>query len=392
MTFAPRALCTRCRRPQAVCWCGQLTRLESRIHTVFLQHPRETKVAIGTARMAHLSLPNSELHQGVDFQAHARVRELAAQEGTALLFPGPTSILPHTLVDTPPKNLIVVDGTWALAGKIIHVNPFFKALPRIGLVPPRPSNYRIRKEPSDECVSTIEAVVHVLGALEGDEARFEPLLAAFDWMIDRQLEWQSKRPGPPRVRVKKSPRPRRDFQLHELMKRPEDVVALYGESNAYPIEAGMEGPAELIHLAALRPATNERFEAFIQPRRPLAPNAPVHLEVPPERFLQGESITDAIARFARFIRPNDLYCGWGPYARELLDTEGGPERAFSDVRVITARTIKRRPGGVEQAMRLMGRAELPESIGAGRAGRRLAALNALIKLLIEGETRRMREG
>ena len=42
---------------------------------LLLQHPREAKVAVGTARMAHLSLPNSELHTGVSFEAHPRVRE-----------------------------------------------------------------------------------------------------------------------------------------------------------------------------------------------------------------------------------------------------------------------------------------------------------------------------
>ena len=71
---------------------------------------------IGTARMAHLSLPNSELHQGVEFTSHARVRELAAANGTALLFPGDGAVDPSELAE-PPRTLIVVDGTWAQARK-----------------------------------------------------------------------------------------------------------------------------------------------------------------------------------------------------------------------------------------------------------------------------------
>jgi hypothetical protein len=36
---------------------------------------------------------------------------------------------------------------------------------------------------------------------------------------------------------------------------------------------------------------------------------------------------------------------------------------------------------VEQAVRLLGRAELPEPLADGRAGRRLASLAALLELL-----------
>ncbi|MFN7134575.1 MAG: DTW domain-containing protein, partial [Myxococcales bacterium] len=75
---AGRQICARCRRPQSVCYCTHLSPLSSRTRVVFLQHPREGKVAIGTARMAHLALPNSELHQGVDFSAHPRLQALAA--------------------------------------------------------------------------------------------------------------------------------------------------------------------------------------------------------------------------------------------------------------------------------------------------------------------------
>src|SRR6185295_2296194 len=84
-----RATCDRCRRPQATCYCQDLHPVPTRTHVVFLQHPRERRVAIGTARLAHLALANSELHVGVDFQGVDRVRALAAERSgeVALLFP-----------------------------------------------------------------------------------------------------------------------------------------------------------------------------------------------------------------------------------------------------------------------------------------------------------------
>lgn len=381
-----RDICLQCRRPKSVCWCDRIIPVLSRTRACFLQHPREGKVAIGTARMAHLSLPNSELHLGVDFGDHPRVRELAAQEGTALLFPGAGAVDPGALAQ-PPRTLIIIDGTWAQARKVVRRNPFLHALPRIGLKPPQPSNYRIRKEPSEDCVSTIEAVVHVLGALEHDPGRFRPLLGVFDRMVDVQLDYAERRPGPARIRRKLPCRPRLDGAVLELRARPLDVVAIYAESNAHATGSGVPGESELIQLLALRPVTGERFEAVIAPRRPLAPGAPLHLELPAERLLSGESVIDALSRFRAFVRDGDLFCGWGRYAMDLLRAESGPERAFSDLRLAAARHLRRRPGGVEQAIRLLGRADLPAPLGEGRAGRRLAALAALLELLSEAEPR-----
>jgi DTW domain-containing protein YfiP len=350
------------------------------VRTCFLQHPREGKTAIGTARMAHLSLPNSELHQGVSFEDHARVRELARAEGTALLFPGEGAIDPAALRGRPPSTVIVVDGTWSEARKVVRRNPFLQALPRLAFTPERPSTYRIRAEPSVECVSTIEAVVHLLGALTGSPERFRPILTAFDEMVDLQLAEQARRDGPPRRQARPSQRPRVDLPLEALRARPADVVALYAESTSV---SGVPGgdPGELVVLSATRPLTGERFEAVLAPRRPLDPEVPIRLELEAERLLGGEPLAAALARFRAFLRPDDLYCGWGPYALRLLTAEGAPRRDFADVRLALARRLRRRPGGVEQAVRLLGQAALPAPIGTGRAGRRLASLVEVLRLL-----------
>src|ERR1051326_45398 len=76
--FAPRRLCVRCLRPSSTCWCADLVPVATTTRVVFLQHPRESRVAIGTARMAYLALARSELHRGVGFETHTRVRALAA--------------------------------------------------------------------------------------------------------------------------------------------------------------------------------------------------------------------------------------------------------------------------------------------------------------------------
>jgi DTW domain-containing protein YfiP len=193
----PRAVCSRCRRAQSVCYCRHLTSIPTRTRIAFLQHTRERSVAIGTARMASLCLPNSELHVGVNWvgtRALARVLGDPARP-PALLFPGDDAI---DIVTDPPRGpitLVVVDGTWRQVKKVVRTNPPLAALPRYAFVPPRPSEYRIRHEPKDTYVSTIEALVHVLGALEGEPERFTALLTPFRAMIDAQLEYVARSPN-----------------------------------------------------------------------------------------------------------------------------------------------------------------------------------------------------
>jgi DTW domain-containing protein YfiP len=175
--------CLRCRRAESVCYCAYLVPIASRTRVVFLQHPKECRVAIGTARLAHLALPNSELHIGLAFGDPVSAR---LTDDAALLFPGDGALDPAALVELP-GTLVVLDGTWSQARKLLVANPSLAALPRIGLVPTRPSRYTIRREPAAHCLSTVEAVVETLGRLERDDARFLPMLRAFEHLVATQI-------------------------------------------------------------------------------------------------------------------------------------------------------------------------------------------------------------
>ncbi|MCP3138433.1 tRNA-uridine aminocarboxypropyltransferase [Pyxidicoccus xibeiensis] len=376
-----RNLCLRCRRPESACYCAQLPpRLETKTRVVFLQHPRERRVAIGTARMAHLALSNSELYEGVDFTGHARLEALAARpESVAVLFPGEDAISVEEACLNPPETLIVVDGTWPQAKKVVSRNPLLAGLPRIGFVPRRPSNYRIRSEPADHCVSTIEAVVEMLGILEGDPQRFDTMLRAFEYMVDTQLERQSQRTSPNRRRIYFGPwRP--PLELRSLADSFENLVVFYGEANAHP--EGTEAiPTELVHAVACRVATGERFEAIIAPEQPLARSTPLHVELSEETLLAGEPRAQALARFEAFLRPGDELAVWTTFALDLLWAGGVSKRPARNVRMATARALKGKAGGVEQAMELLRGPEVP-AWAPGRAGRRIRALESVVRELV----------
>jgi DTW domain-containing protein YfiP len=381
--LAHRPTCHRCLRPTAHCYCAHLTPIASRTRVVFLQHPREYRMPIGTARMTNLGLANSELHVGADLDLHPRVRELTDDPtGAALLFPDPDSIEPWALPGGPPATLVVLDGTWIQAKKMLARSRLLQRLPRVAFTPAAPGAYRIRREPAAHCLATVEAVVQVLGRLEDDPERFLPLLRAFEQMVEQQLHFKTARPNPyfhaPRVRPSDRERLRA-----ALSAAREHLVVVYGEANAHALEARPPRPPELLQLVAERFATGERYTAMLAPRRPLAASVPAHLELPPERFVGGESVASALERFAAFVRPTDRLCTWGRFTLDLLEAEGCTVPATINLRDVAARALERSPGGPEHAATAVaagGAARMPWS--DGRAGRRLAALATILERVI----------
>lgn len=323
---------------------------------VFLQHPRERHVAIGTARMAHLALEGSALVEGVTLDDHPLVSQEMMAGGAAVLFPGEEAQPLEAWRHAPPRALFVLDGTWAQARKLLKLNPRLAALPRVGFTPAAPGNYRIRKEPSDECLATIEAVASVLGILEGDPPRYQQLLVPFDYMVDRQLEAVRASAGARARFRRRRPEPLSASwcpELSPLLQRPERAVLLYGEANAQPRDARTTGAPELLHLVAVRPATKEQFEEIMAPRRRLGDDTARHLDLPTEVLLQGAEVGPALARFRAFLESaspdgsrDTLLCAWGPYARDLLVREGEPARGFVDLRALAARAWGRTSGGI----------------------------------------------
>src|SRR6185295_9268722 len=376
-----RATCARCRRPRATCYCQDLHPVPTRTHVVFLQHPRERRVAIGTARLAHLALANSELHVGVDFQSSDRVRALAAERSgdVALLFPSEGATDAPRL-SRPPSTLVVIDGTWPQAKKLLKLNPALLQLPRVGLRPRRPSNYRIRREPAEHCLSTVEAVAEVLSHMEGDEARFTPMLRAFDRMVDHQIEGRAARVGPGRKKRRRV-RARRQW-APEVSRHLDALVLVHGEANAPPFESRERFAPELVHLAALRPSTGARLELLVAPRNALGESIPRYLEIPAGELRAGASEADALRAWRDFAGEDAVVGAWGTFALELLRALGDGPRTSIDLRQGAIRALRgQKPGGVERAASLLTGRE-GTAVARGRCGRRLASLETVLEGLL----------
>jgi DTW domain-containing protein YfiP len=82
--------------------------------------------------------------------------------------------------------LVVPDGTWRKARKLLHLNPLLAALPRVTLAAGAVSRYRLRKAPGPGALSTVEAIAQALQVLETPTS-FEPLLRPFEALIEGQI-------------------------------------------------------------------------------------------------------------------------------------------------------------------------------------------------------------
>jgi DTW domain-containing protein len=379
--FEPRAVCTRCLRPESACYCKHLTSIGTATRVVLLQHPRERYVPIGTARMASLCLPNSELHVGVHWRG-SKVLERALSDPTrpaALLYPGAGAI--DVLVDPPkgPITLIVVDGTWWQTKKVVRENPDLARLPRYAFYPPSPSGYRIRREPDPACVSTIEALAYVLGALEGDAERFRALLTPFRAMVDVQIDCEARRLGA-RHRHKGASTPSPPPVPACLSDRFRDLVCVAGEANAWPYhshEREHAYPDELVQWVAFRPDTGDVFDFVRAPKHPLSPNTPRHIGLTADRLLGGGTTEELSERWRAFARETDVVCSWGRYGTSLFAANGGylpPARV--DLRHGARRAAKGKVGTLEEYSAAVGAAGSPPA-ASGRAGVRLAAITAI---------------
>lgn len=181
-----RPQCPRCLRPITHCLCALIPSLDSRTRVLLLQHPSEVNHALNTARLAALGLVNAELVVGEVFEDLQALLNPPGYQ-PRLLFPAEDAqpLQAYTPSDEP-LLLVVPDGTWRKARKLLHLNPLLAALPRVTLAEGAVSRYRLRKAPGPGALSTVEAIVQALQVLEAPTL-FEPLLKPFEALIDGQI-------------------------------------------------------------------------------------------------------------------------------------------------------------------------------------------------------------
>jgi DTW domain-containing protein len=183
-----RPACAACCRPLTHCLCALVPSLQPATQVVIIQHPSERHHALNTARLLALGLANARLVIAEQLDDDL-ASELADPDWrTELLFPGPevAQIAPSPF-DGRPRRLVLLDGTWRKARKLLYLNDVLRRIPQVTLPVGQASRYRLRKAPGPEALATIEAGARALSIIEPD-TDFQPLLKPFEALIEGQID------------------------------------------------------------------------------------------------------------------------------------------------------------------------------------------------------------
>lgn len=164
-----------------------------------LQHPAEQYQAKGTARLAQRCLQDCRLWVGESLADLADLQAWLAAKPTFLLFPvqdgQPTLSACDVAKHFVPSEVqvLLLDGTWRKAFRLLQTNPPLQRLPRLALHTQAASAYAIRKAPNAQSLSTLEAIYYALAEIEGDGAPFEGLRLALADFVAQRLAFTGQR-------------------------------------------------------------------------------------------------------------------------------------------------------------------------------------------------------
>ncbi len=194
-----RGTCYNCYRPQSSCMCKYINKIQTNTQFIILMHFKEfRKTKNGTGRFTYLSLPNSKIFIGIDFSNHKEINEIIDDKNNNcfILYPDNNSINLNTtnIQDGSKKNVIfIIDSTWACSVKMLRVSKNLHNLPRVSFTHTKISQFKIKIQPKEYCLSTIESTLCVLELLNNHnieniiQDKFEKFLEPFHKMIEYQL-------------------------------------------------------------------------------------------------------------------------------------------------------------------------------------------------------------
>lgn len=168
-------------------------------------HPQEAyKQRTGTGRLTSLSLDNSEIIIDCTFDENKRTQELINDENyfPMVLYPGDDAIYAETFEfsgNIRNKTLLIflIDATWHLARKMIKRSPSLMKLPKLSFSNEYRSQFQIKKQPADYCLSTIESSYYLIRELQKsgvcpEDLNPDGLLKVFEKLVDFQKKCEEK--------------------------------------------------------------------------------------------------------------------------------------------------------------------------------------------------------
>lgn len=169
-------------------------------------HPKEAKrQRTGTGRLACAGILGAEILVGIDFSQNDRLNALLFDERYVpfLLYPGKdaqnaTSPAIFEKLNGKTPLVVIIDSTWFCSKKMLRLSSNVSSLPKITFSGSYRSLFTFKREPSPECVSTIESCYYLIkefseaGIAKSDGSE-ESLIKAFKEMVRFQLQKENDR-------------------------------------------------------------------------------------------------------------------------------------------------------------------------------------------------------
>ncbi len=342
---------------------------------------RERFHAFNTARIVRKALTNATLWVDHNLALAKRLDTMSLHENVGVLYPSSESRLLSDLAPADrPKQLVIIDGTWHHAKTLMRDIPRLSALPHYQLRPSQPGRYRIRREPNDRALSTLEATAAAISDLEPDTAGLDQLVSAFDAMVQTQLD-----------------HPKADYGWRENRRRSKNamgiprailqdlpsVVVAYGESE--PGKAGCKRSPrgnenrQPVYWVAERVGTGESFRKLIRPRIDLPDDFLHHLGMARQAWDSALPAAGFAKAWSDFLQPGDTVVTYHASTMRLIQNMNALPKQNAILK-----SVKFDPTGEHKTLDSFLQAKgipAPDLNHPGRAGQRLANAIALVRYL-----------
>jgi DTW domain-containing protein YfiP len=182
--------CPRCEIRKQLCFCKFIPQIELKTRVLIFMHTLEQVLTTNTAKLVSRSLTNSEIRihgrkdeqvQVSDFHEDGRIPLLLYPSGHA------TELTADFVASLPgPVTLIVPDANWRQTKKFVRRESALAGIKHVRVPADPPTEYRLRIQPHESGLCTLEAIARAIGILESPDAQ-EKLELLLRVMVERTL-------------------------------------------------------------------------------------------------------------------------------------------------------------------------------------------------------------
>jgi DTW domain-containing protein YfiP len=191
MQSTKRTRCDNCYFLTKQCVCKWIPELSTRLNILILQDPKEAQHAKNTVSLLSLGLPSVECISTANQDVMRAALDHKDPAKWRLVFPSDDAEFIES-IDTDSiaeiEGLILLDATWRKAKKLYLTEPLLHTFKAVCFSRSPIGQYSIRKSPSVQALSTLEACAYAIEQVTGESMQplREFMVAAQEWQWRKQ--------------------------------------------------------------------------------------------------------------------------------------------------------------------------------------------------------------